>query len=67
MNLLESTTTTVEVNGILKDATLLLQRKNSTFFQAPMGAVIPRFMGLEKCLLQDPKSSATYETKMKKL
>lgn len=48
INLLESRTTRVEVNGIFRYATPLLRRKNSTLFCAPKEAVMPSLRSMER-------------------
>lgn len=67
IDLLESKTTRVEINSVLRYATPLLWRKSSLFFQASMDAVMPRLRGLEKCLLKDQEIFAAYEAEIKKL
>ncbi|XP_072569309.1 uncharacterized protein [Paramormyrops kingsleyae] len=67
IDLLESKTTRVEVDGVLRYAAPLLRRKNFPLFQAPLEAVMPRLRGLEKRLLRDPDSSDAYGAEIKKL
>ena len=67
IELLDSKTTRVEINGVLRYATPLLRKKNFPVFHAPMEAAMPRLRGSEKRLLKDPESSAAYEAEIEKL
>nr|XP_055074008.1 uncharacterized protein LOC129453697 [Misgurnus anguillicaudatus] len=67
INLLETKTTRVEVNGILRYATPLLRRKDSPFFCAPKEAVVPSLRSMERRLAQNPVKAAVYNAEVEKL
>ncbi|XP_048030832.1 uncharacterized protein LOC125266231 [Megalobrama amblycephala] len=67
INLLESRTTRVEVNGIFRYATPLLRRKNSPLLCAPKEAVMPSLRSMERRLAQDQEKAAVYNAEIEKL
>ncbi|KAG1926140.1 guanine nucleotide-binding protein G(I)/G(S)/G(O) subunit gamma-2 [Pimephales promelas] len=67
IDLLETKTSRVEVNGILRYATPLLRRKDSPSFRAPKEAVLPSLRSLERRLTQNPEKAAVYNAEIEKL
>lgn len=67
INLIETRTTRVEVNGILRYATPLLCKRDSPFFHAPKEAVMPSLRNMERRLIQTPEKAAVYNTEIEKL
>lgn len=67
LNQLEAVTERVNVNGVLRYATPLLRKSNTTLFQATKEAVMPSLRSMEKRLAKDPERAAAYNTEIQKL
>ncbi len=64
---LQTRTTRVEVDGILRYATPLLKRPNTVSLKAPKEAVLASLHSTERRLAKDPNLSEAYCTEMDKL
>ncbi|XP_057704715.1 uncharacterized protein LOC130923208 [Corythoichthys intestinalis] len=60
MVMLQTHTTRVDVDGVLRYATPLLRRANATPLRAPMEAVLPCLRSIERKLAKDPKRAEVY-------
>lgn len=67
LNLLQTSTVRVNVDGVQRYATPLLQRANSTTLQAPMEAVLPSVRSTERRLAKDPQRTEVYCQEINKL
>ncbi|KAK0134728.1 hypothetical protein N1851_029617 [Merluccius polli] len=67
ISILETKTTRVEVDGILRYATPLLRRKDMPLLQATKEAVMPTLRGVERRLAKDPARAVAYKVEMEKL
>lgn len=67
LDLLETKTTQVEVNGVLRYATPLLRMKDMPVQQAFQDSVMPNLQSTEKHLSKDPEHSAAYCEDIQKL
>lgn len=67
LNLLQTSTVRVNVDGVQRYATPLLRRANSTTLQAPMEAVLPSLGSTERRLGKDPQRAAVYCQEIQKL
>lgn len=67
VNMLESNTTRVEVDGVLRYATPLLRRKDMPQFQASKEMVIPCLRNTERCLAKHPDRAKAYSAEIQKL
>lgn len=67
MALLQSSTTRVEVDGVLRYATPLLRRANATPLHAPKEAVLPCLRSMERRLAKDPSRAEVYCNEIQKL
>lgn len=67
INLLEAKTTRVEVEGVLRYATLLLHVGNMPMLTARPETVLPSLRGTEKHLSRDPAKAEAYQLEMVKL
>ncbi|KAK0156275.1 hypothetical protein N1851_000422 [Merluccius polli] len=67
ISILETKTTRVEVEGILRYATPLLRRRDMPLFQATKEAVMPTLRGVERRLAKDLAQAAAYRVEMEKL
>jgi len=60
VEILESKTVRVEVDGVKRYATPLLLVKNMPDLKAPKHAVLPHLRAIERRLARDPKQAAAY-------
>lgn len=67
LNLLQTSTVRIDMDGVQRYATPLLRRINSTTFQAPMEAVLLSLRNTEKRLAKDPQRAENYSQKIQKL
>ncbi|XP_025763702.1 uncharacterized protein LOC109202593 [Oreochromis niloticus] len=67
LNLLQTSTIRVTVDGTQRYATPLLRRTNSATLQAPMEAVLPSLRSTERRLVKDPQRAEVYCQEIQKL
>lgn len=67
LNLLQTSTVRVDVDGVQRYATPLLRRTNSTTLQAAMEAVLPSLRSTERRLAKDPQRAEVYCQEIQKL
>ncbi|KAL0165842.1 hypothetical protein M9458_037686, partial [Cirrhinus mrigala] len=67
INMLESKTTRVEVDGVLRYATPLLRHKDMPPFQATKEMVMPCLRNTEQCLTKEPERAKAYNVEIQKL
>ena len=67
LNLLQTSSVRVNVEGVQRYATPLLRRTNSTLLQAPMEAVLPSLRSTERRLAKDPQRAEVYCQEIHKL
>lgn len=67
IRLVQSWTTRVEVDGVLRCATALLHVKNITSLYAPKEASLPLLRGIERHLAKSPEQAVTYQEEILKL
>jgi len=67
INILETKTTRVEVDGVLRYATPLLRQRDIPLLQATKEAVMPNLRSVERRLARDPAWAAAYKVEMEKL
>lgn len=67
MDLLETNTTRLDVDGVLHYATPLLRKKGMPRLQAPKEAVMPRLRSTERRLSKDLERSEDYRAEIQKL
>ncbi|XP_058508983.1 uncharacterized protein LOC131475122 [Solea solea] len=67
LNLLQTSTVRVNVEGVQRYATPLLRRANSTTLQASMEAVLPSLRATERRLAKDPQRAEVYCQEIYKL
>ncbi|KAL4007047.1 ATP-binding cassette, subfamily C (CFTR/MRP), member 12 [Sarotherodon galilaeus] len=67
LNLLQTSTIRVTVDGTQRYATPLLRRANSSMLQAPMEAVLPSLRSTERRLVKDPQRAEVYCQEIQKL
>lgn len=67
LDLLQSKTVRIDVDGVMRYATPLLRAPNIPVFHAPKEAVLPRLRATEKRLSKDPKMAALYQEELEKL
>lgn len=67
LDILQSKTVLVMIDGMSLYATPLLHKKDMPILQAPMEAVLCNLRNTEKCLEKDPIKAAAYQQEMKKL
>lgn len=60
LELLQTQTTTVSIDGIPRYATPMLRAPNSPFLSVSRGAVMPLLRGTERCLARDPEMASVY-------
>ncbi|KAI4884383.1 hypothetical protein NFI96_011230, partial [Prochilodus magdalenae] len=67
LELLEQSTTKVEVDGVTRYATPLLRRKGSPLLWAPKATLLPQLRNTERRLAKDPVLADTYCQEIQKL
>nr|XP_055076729.1 uncharacterized protein LOC129455971 [Misgurnus anguillicaudatus] len=67
LHILETKTTRVEVDGVLRYATPLLRRKDIPRFEAPKEMVMPSLRNTERSLSKDPERAKAYNAEIQKL
>lgn len=67
LNLLQTSTVRIDVEGVHRYATPLLRRANSTTLQAPMEAVLQSLRSTERRLAKDPQRAEVYCQEIEKL
>ncbi|KAL6469323.1 hypothetical protein MHYP_G00228470 [Metynnis hypsauchen] len=67
MEMLETKTVRIEVEGTHRYATPLLRKRDMPLLRSSETAVLPRLRSLERKLVRDPQSAAAYSAEIQKL